>query len=80
MYRSILMEKQIGSVQRKISVDLICSDLVEPLHSVLTAGIHHNLCAQYVCFKEDSRILYGSVYMAFSSKVDNNVRMFFLED
>ena len=80
MDRSIFMEEQIRSVQRKISIYFICSNLMESFHPILTACIHHDLCSKDVRFQKDSGILYGSVHMGLRSEVHNHIRMLFLKD
>ena len=80
MNRRILMEQEVRSVKRQVTINLIGADLVETLHAILAAGIHHNSRTENIGFQEDSRIFYTSVYMAFSSKVDYDIRMLFLEN
>ena len=41
-------KEKIGTIQRKVAVDLIGGDLVIALYTELTAGVHHHLGAQDV--------------------------------
>ena len=75
-----LGEEQIRSVQRQVAVYLIGGNLMIALDAVLPAGIHHHSRAEDIGLEEDLRILNGAVHMGFCCKVDNNIRLFLLEE
>ena len=77
---SLFCKEQIGTIKREISVNLICRYLVISDVAVLTACIHHNLCSEYVCLKEDLRILNGTVNVRLSCKVNYNIWVLIFKD
>ena len=79
MDRSFLCEEEVRSVKRKISVNLICGNLMITLDSVFTAGIHENSSTLDVGVKEYLRVFDGTVYVALSCEVYHDVRMLLLE-
>lgn len=52
---------------------------METFDSVFAAGIHQNGGADNVGVQENLRIFDGAVYVGLGSKVDDDVRMFLLE-
>ena len=79
MYRSFLSEEKVGSVKRKVAVNLVGGNLVVALYAVLAAGVHHCLRADDVSIQEHSGILNGAVNMALRREINNDVRVFLLE-
>ena len=50
------------------------------LDTVFTAGVHQDGSTDDICLKENLRIFDGTVYMAFCSEVDHDIRMLFLKE
>ena len=79
MDRSFLCEKQIRSVKRQITVNLIGGNLMITLDSVFAACIHQNSSADNIGVQENLRVFDRTVYMAFCCKVYNHIRMLFFK-
>ena len=80
MYRRVLMEEEVGTIQRQISVDLIGSDLMKTLYTVLTTSVHHDLRSKDVCLEEDTGVLDGTIHMRLRRKIHHDIRMLFFKD
>ena len=80
MERRLLREKEVRPVERQVPVDLVRRDLMEPVDAVLAAGIEQDARADDIRLQEDFRILDRAVDVALRRKVDDDVRLFRLED
>ena len=80
MQRRFLGEKQIRPIQRQIAVHLVGRYLVEAPHTVFTATFHQHLRAHHIGAHKDAGVGDGAVHVAFSGKVDHDVRLFLLKE
>ena len=80
MQWGFLGKQQVRPVERQVAVDLVSGYLMEAGSPMLSAGIHENLSAHYICTKKNSRIIYGTVDMAFRSKINYDIRFFAFKD
>ena len=74
-----LGEEQVGTVQRQVAVNLIGRYLMIAPDTVFTAGVHENLRTQNVGAQKNAGVLDGAVHVAFGGEVDDDVRLFLLE-
>ena len=77
--RGFFREEKIRSVQRKIAVNFIGGNLMIAGDTVFAAGIHQDSRSFNIGIEENFRVFDGTVYMAFRSKVDDHIRMFFFK-
>ena len=77
--RSFLGEEKVGTVERKVAVDLVGADLMIALNSVLPARVHKHLSAENVCREEDFGVLNRAVNVALSREIHDHIGLFFLE-
>ena len=80
MDRGVLMEEEVRSVDRQISVHLIRGDLMVSLDAVLSAGIHQDRGTDDVGLQEDRRVLDGAVHVGLCCEVYDDVRLLLLEE
>ena len=78
--RCLLCEEEIRAVKRKVSVNLIGGNLVVTLDSIGTACIEQCRCSHYVCADKALRIDNGTVNMALSREVYNDIWFLFFEE
>ena len=79
MDRRLLSEKQVRTVQRQVTVDLVRGDLMIAGDTVLPAGIHQSRRAHDVGLQENARILDGAVHVGLRGEIHHNVRMLLLK-
>ena len=78
--RCLLCEEEVRAVQRKISVNLIGGNLMVTLDPVGAACVKQCRCSHYVCANKALRIDNGTVNMALSREVYNDIRFLFFEE
>ena len=78
--RCFLGEKQIGTVERQVAVNLIGRNLMIALNAILTACVEQYLRAHDVGLQENGRVLNRAVNMALRCKVDNDLRLLLLKN
>jgi hypothetical protein len=73
---SLLGKEEIGTVDRKISVNFIGGYLMVTGDPVFTTCIHQYGSTDDVCAQEDLRIFNRTVYMGLSCEIDDDIRLF----
>ena len=79
MYRRLLREEQIGSIERKVPVNLVGRHLMIALYARFSRGIHESRSAHNVRSEEHFWVLYRAVNMAFRREVDDYIELLILE-
>ena len=79
MNRGLLREEQIGSIERKVSVNLVGRHLMIALYARFSRGIHESRSAHNVRSEKHLGIFYRAVNMAFRREVDDYIELLILE-
>ena len=80
MDRRFFSEEEVWPVERKIPVDFIRRNLMEPLYAVLSACIHQYGRAHYIGLQKDAGVLDRAVHVGFRRKVDDDLGLLFLKE
>ena len=74
-----LSEEQVGTVQRQVAVNLVGRNLVVAPDAVFAAGVHEHLRAQNIGAQKYTGVLDGAIHVALGGEIDDDVRLFLLE-
>jgi len=78
--RCLLCKEQVGTIQRQITVYLVCRNLVVAHVAESAARVHHRHCPDNVGLQKDTGVFDATVNMAFGSEVDDHIRLFLFKE